>query len=70
MKTLLLNVTHYWCAAIMSETNRTLLNVWTNTPPFAGNVLVGNYQLGSDNSVSNRMLATNGLSVYPPPFDN
>lgn len=60
------NITHYWCAAIMSASNRALLNVWTNAPAFAGQVKVGDYDLAADPTAPFRMLETNGLAVYSP----
>lgn len=63
------NVTHYWCAVPFSATNRAKLNVLTNTPPFAGNVLVGDYELVTDPAAPERMLQTNGLAPYAPPLN-
>jgi hypothetical protein len=62
------NVTHFWCAAPFSATNRTKLNVLTNTPPFAGVTLVLDYDL-TNGAAPFEFLATNGLAPYSPsPF--
>jgi hypothetical protein len=60
------NVTHYWCAARFTATNRAKLNVLTNTPPFAGNVMVLDYSPTAMPSAPFLFLATNGLAVYSP----
>jgi hypothetical protein len=57
------NTTHYWCATPFTATNRLKLNVLTNTPPFAGNVLVLDYSLTSQPTAPFEFLATNGLAV-------
>lgn len=62
------NSTHYWCATPFSATNRAKLTVLTNTPPFAGNVLVLDYSLTSQPSAPFDFLSTNGLAVYAPPI--
>ena len=57
------NTTHYWCATPFTATNRLKLNVLTNTPPFAGNVLVLDYSLTLQPTAPFEFLATNGLAV-------
>lgn len=61
------NVTHFWCAAPFSATNRAKLNVLTNTPPFAGVTLVLDYDL-TNGAAPFEFLATHGLAPYSPPM--
>lgn len=63
------NVWGCWAATPFSATNRAKLNVLTNTPPFAGNVLVLDYNLTSQPSAPFEFLTTNGLAVYAPPLN-
>jgi hypothetical protein len=63
------NVTHYWCAARFTATNRAKLNVLTNTPPFAGNVRVLDYSPTAAPAAPFQFLETNGLAVYAPPLN-
>jgi hypothetical protein len=61
------NVTHFWCAAPFSATNRTKLNVLTNTPPFAGVTLVLDYNL-TNGAAPFEFLTLHGLAPYSPPM--
>jgi hypothetical protein len=56
------NTTHYWCATPFTPTNRAKLNVLTNTPPFAGNVLVFDYPL-TNPTAPFEFLTLHGLAV-------
>lgn len=61
------NITHYWCAAPFSATNRVKLDTLTNTPPFAGVTLVLDYDL-TTGAAPFEFLATHGLAPYSPPM--
>ena len=60
------NVTHVWCSAVFTPTNRAKLNVLTNTAPFAGNVILLDYSI-RDPAAPYAWLATNGLAPYSTP---
>jgi hypothetical protein len=59
------NVTHFWCAAPFSATNRAKLDALTNTPPFAGVTRVFDYDL-TNGAAPFEFLATHGLATYSP----
>ena len=62
------NVTHVWCSAVFTVTNRAKLNLLTNTAPFAGNVILLDYSI-HDPAAPFAWLTTNGLAPYSPPLN-
>ena len=62
-------ITHYWCADRMLPANRALLDVMAAQPPFAGNVMVFDYNADADPGFPHAKLAELGLAVYAPPLN-
>ena len=59
-------ITHCWCAAPFSNEKRALLDTLAATPPFAGNIVIEDFDANTHPGFPHTKLAELGLAVYSP----